>query len=117
MRLVFSVSGIAVCQMDINKTTDFGHDAKRNQEVGDSHRAAHFHEWVLPRFRCYIDIIGVKLIEEFKILFEAFADIGMNDGRVKGAFPGLGTRADIVIQIVCGGDAKFDGQYNPFKVR
>src|SRR4029077_183737 len=68
-------------------------------------------------FAADLDFIGVKLIEDFKILLEAFADIGMDDSRVQGVFPGMGIRVEIVIQVVCGGDAKFVGHCNSCKVR
>src|SRR5262249_28558575 len=64
-------------------TTNFGHYVKRNQEVVEkcAHSrlsANHF----LVGFAAYLDIIGVKGLEDRKMLFEAFADVGLDDGRV-----------------------------------
>ncbi len=36
----------------------------------------------LLAFVTYFDIIGVKCVEDFKILFEALADVSLDDGRI-----------------------------------
>src|SRR5499433_3865829 len=64
-------------------TTDFGHYVKRNQKVVE--KCAHSRlsaNHLLVDFATYLDIIGVKGLEDRKMLFEAFADVGLDDGRV-----------------------------------
>src|SRR6266576_6999560 len=83
MRLVCSISRNRGLSNGYQQTTDFGHHVKRNQEVGE--KRAHFRlstNRFFPGFAAYLDIVIVKSVEDFKIFFEAFADVGPDDGRI-----------------------------------
>src|SRR5260370_20588954 len=83
MRLACSVSRHRDLSNGYLQTADFGHYVKRNQEVAE-HRA---HSYLSANhfflgFAAYLDIIGVKGVEDPKMLFEAFADVRLDDSRV-----------------------------------
>ena len=65
------------------QTADFGHYVKRNQEVAEkrAHSCLSANLFFVG-FAAYLDIIGVKGVEDPKMLFEAFADVGLDDSRV-----------------------------------
>src|SRR5262244_2238545 len=83
MRLACSVSRHRDLSNGYPQTADFGHYVKRNQEVAEKRAHSrlstnHF----LVGLAAYLDIIRVKGLEDPKILFEAFADVGLDDSRV-----------------------------------
>ena len=59
-----------------------------------------------------IDIIGVKCVENFQILLEAFADVGLDDGRVQDVLPDLATCVYIAIKAIGGDEAMLIGHSN-----
>ncbi len=65
------------------KTTNFGHYVKRDKEVEEKRAYFRFSAYRCPLgFAADFDIIGVKCVEDLKILFEAFGDFGPDDGCV-----------------------------------
>src|SRR5882724_4974360 len=83
MRLARGISGHRGFSNGNRQTTDFGHYVKREQEVEDKgpHSGLSSNR-SFPGFVTYLDVIGVKLVEDLKIFFEASADVSPNDGRV-----------------------------------
>src|SRR5215472_7704540 len=83
MRLACRVSRDRDLSNGYLQTTDFGHYVKRNQEVEEkcAHSCLSANHFFLG-FAAYLDIIGVKGVEDRKVLFEAFADAGLDDSRV-----------------------------------
>src|SRR5262249_37507310 len=83
MRFVCSISGNRGLSEGYQQTADFGHHVKRNQEVGE--KCAHS-RLSTNRFFCgfatYLDIVVIKCVKNLKVLFEAFVDLGLEDGRV-----------------------------------
>jgi len=61
------------------KTTNFGHYVKRDKEVEEKRAYFRFSTDRLG-FAADFDIIGVKCVEDLKILFEAFGDFCPDDG-------------------------------------
>src|SRR6266566_1357722 len=92
MRLACSVSRHRDLSNRHLQTADFGHYVKRNQEVAEkrAHSCLSANLFFVG-FAAYLDIIGVKGVEDLKMLFEAFADVGPDDSRVQGAFASLVT--------------------------
>jgi hypothetical protein len=83
MRLVRGISRNRGLSNRYQQTSDFGHYVKWNQEVVDKGAQSRFSpNRSFPGFAAYLDIISIKFVEDFKILFEAFADVGLDDGRV-----------------------------------
>ena len=65
------------------KTTNFGHYVKRDKEVEEKRAYFRFSAYRGPLgFAADFDIIGVKGVEDLKILFEALGDLGPDDGYV-----------------------------------
>src|SRR6266404_4350576 len=83
MRLACSVSRHRGLSNGYLQTADFGHYVKRNQEAEEkrAHSCLSANHFFLG-FAAYLDIIGVKGVEDPKMLFEAFADVGLDDSRV-----------------------------------
>src|SRR6266436_6668756 len=83
MRLACSVSRHRDLSNRHLQTADFGHYVKRNQEVAEkrAHSCLSANLFFVG-FAAYLDIIGVKGVEDPKMLFEAFADVGLDDSRV-----------------------------------
>ena len=56
---------------------------KRDQEVGekctDSRLSA---DRFLAGFASYLDVVTIKYIKDFKVLFEAVADLGFDNGGI-----------------------------------
>lgn len=44
-------------------------------------------------FDAYLNVVCIKSVEDLKIRFKAFADVGLDNGRIEGAFPSLEARA------------------------
>jgi len=83
MRLFRSISRNRCLSNRYQETADFGHYVKRNQERGYKWPHSRFSpNRFFPDFAAYLDIISIKFVENLKILFEAFADVGLDDGRV-----------------------------------
>src|SRR6266496_2953111 len=84
MRLACSVSRHRDLSNGYLQTADFGHYVKRNQEVAEkrAHSCLSANLFFVG-FAAYLDIIGVKGVEDPKMLFEAFADVGLDDSRVR----------------------------------
>src|SRR5258706_6307175 len=83
MRLACSVSRHRNLSNRHLQTADFGHYVKRNQEVAEkrAHSCLSANLFFVG-FAAYLDIIGVKGVEDPQMLFEAFADLGLDDSRV-----------------------------------
>jgi hypothetical protein len=65
------------------KTTNFGHYVKRDKEVEEKRAYFRFSTYRCPLgFAADFDIIGVKCVEDLKILFEALGDFGPDDSCV-----------------------------------
>jgi len=75
--------GIAACRGGYQQTADFGHHVKRDNEVEEKRACSRLST---NRFFCgfatYLDIVAVKCVKNLKVLFEALADLGLEDGRV-----------------------------------
>jgi hypothetical protein len=83
MRLACSVSRHRDLSNGYLQTADFGHYVKRNQEIAE--KCAHSclsANYFFMGVAAYLDIIVVKGVEDPKMLFEAFADVGLDDSRV-----------------------------------
>ena len=83
MGFVCSISRNRGLSEGYQQTADFGHHVKRNQEVGE--KCAHSRlstDGFFAGFAAYLDIVGVKYIKDLKVLFEAIADLGLDDGGI-----------------------------------
>src|SRR5258705_12338095 len=83
MRLTCCVSRHRDLSNGYLQTADFGHYVKRNQEVAEkrAHSCLSANHFFLG-FAAYLDFIGVKGVEDPKMLFQAFADVGLDDSLV-----------------------------------
>src|SRR5258708_28015492 len=83
MRLARGISGNRGFSNGNRQTTDFGHDVQREQEAEDKGLHSDLStNRSFPGFVTYLDVIGVKLVEDLKVFFEASANLGTDDGRV-----------------------------------
>jgi hypothetical protein len=83
MRLTCGISRNRGLSDGYQKATDFGHYVKRDKEVEEKRAYPRLStNRFFPGFAACLDVIGVKGIEDLKVLFEAFADVGLDDGRV-----------------------------------
>jgi hypothetical protein len=83
MPLVCSISRNRGLSNGYQQTTDFGHYMKWDKEVEE--KRAYFRlstNRLFPGLAACLDVIGVKGVEDLKILFEALADVGLDDGRI-----------------------------------
>jgi hypothetical protein len=83
MSLVCGISRHHCLSNGYQQTPNFGHYVKWNQEGRDQGAHSRFSpNWFFRSFAFYLDIVGVKFVEDLKKLFEALTDVGLDDGRV-----------------------------------
>src|SRR5580658_1315318 len=83
MGLAGSISGNRLFSNGYRHATNLGHCVERNQETGK--KRAHsrfsanrfFHGFTAP-----LDVVGIELVENFKIFFVASCDLSLDDGCV-----------------------------------
>jgi hypothetical protein len=83
MRLACNISRNCGLPDGYQKATDFGHYVKRDKEVEEKRAYSRLStDRFFPGLAACLDVIGVKGVKDRKVLFEAFADLSLDDGRV-----------------------------------
>ena len=83
LRLACNISRNRALSNGYQQTIDFGHYMEGHQEV--SQECAHSRlstNRFFPSVAGYLDILVVKDVEDLKVLFEAIADVGLDNGLI-----------------------------------
>jgi hypothetical protein len=82
------------------QTANFGHHVKGDQETGEKGAHSRFSiDRLFLIFDAYLNIVCIKSVEDLKIRFKAFADVGLDNGRVEGEFLSADAHVKIAIAI------------------
>jgi hypothetical protein len=103
VRFIGNISGNRIVPNGYRQAPDLGHYVKRDEEVEKKGAHARFPPNRL--FACFaacLDILVIKRVEDFKILFEACADVCPDDGRVQDALLKTGTCVYVAIKLIGG---------------
>src|SRR5258707_5642141 len=103
VRFILNISSKRIVPNGYRQAPDLGHYVKRDQEVEKKGAHSRFpSNRLFARSAARLDILGIKRVEDCKILFEACADVRPDDGRVQGALLKPGPCPYIAIKLIGG---------------